>query len=263
MRGGRFVEAIRAGKPAIVVGVSPQPAMAERVARTGFDGVWFEMQHGATEVRDLHALMPIFSIHDATVVVRVPSNDAPVIGRMLDAGASAIICPDVRTPEAAMAFASACKYPPVGERGFGGSRAAIDDAYAGRAYSTTEQNATVMAIAQIESPLGLENVEAIVGTPGIDGIFPGLVDYYLLAHGEVLTCLSFLDERVREPLERIISVTHAAGKSIGLPAATAEEVPQLLEMGADWLLFGGEAGWIASGARNTMAVWNAAIGRAS
>jgi 2-keto-3-deoxy-L-rhamnonate aldolase RhmA len=31
-----------------------------------------------------------------------------------------------------------------------------------------------MAIVQIESPVGLDNVEAIMATPGVDAVFPGI-----------------------------------------------------------------------------------------
>ena len=112
----------------------------------------------------------------------------------------------------------------------------------------------MIALAQIESPEGLANVEAIVATPGIDGLFPGMVDYALMAHGALLPRMSFLGDLVREPLVRIIEVTHAAGKSIGLPSSIGE-IGQVLELGADWVHCGGDTSWLLSGAGATVSAW--------
>ena len=257
--GGRFIEALRSGRPAIQAGLSGSPLAADVIAHAGFDGCWIDLQHGHLDPRDLSPLTAVVAPHGVTVTVRVPANEPSVIARSLDAGAYAVVCPDVHTAREAEAFAAACRYAPQGIRGFGPSRASLRAAFAGSAVSTQAENDTVMAIAQIESPEGLENVEAIVGTAGIDGIFPGMVDYALLAEGRLLPGLSFLDPGVRDPLKRIIEVTHAAGKTIGLPAARPEEVPELVALGADWILFGGELGWLMGGARSTLSAWQAAL----
>jgi 4-hydroxy-2-oxoheptanedioate aldolase len=259
VRGGKFIEAVRGGRRAIQAGVSSSALAADVVAHAGFDGCWIDLQHGQLDPGDLSPLVAVIAPHDVTVTVRVPTNEPGVIARALDAGAYVIVCPDVRTQQEAEAFAAACRYPQTGVRGFGPSRAALRSAFSGRAISPEQENSTVMAIAQIESPEGLENAEAILGTAGIDGIFPGMVDYALVAEGRLLPGLSFLDAAVREPLERIIEVTHAAGKTVGLPAARGEDVPDLLALGADWILFGGELGWLMGGALGTLSAWHAAV----
>jgi 4-hydroxy-2-oxoheptanedioate aldolase len=257
--GGRFIEAVKNGRPAIQAGLSSSVLAADVIAHAGFDGCWMDLQHGQLDPRDLSPLTSVLAAHGLTVTVRVPANEPSVIARSLDAGAYAIVCPDVHNAGEAEAFAAACRYAPEGIRGFGPSRASLNAAFAGSAVSTKRENDTVMAIAQIESPDGLDNVEAIVGTAGIDGIFPGMVDYALLAEGRLLPGLSFLDPGVRDPLTRIIDVTHAAGKTIGLPAARAEEVPEMVALGADWVLFGGELGWLIGGARATLSAWQTAL----
>jgi 4-hydroxy-2-oxoheptanedioate aldolase len=253
---GRFIAAVRAGRPAIVAGAAGSQLGTEVIALAGFDGCWIDLQHGNVDPGEVAALISVLDAHEVSVIVRVPGNEPGVIGHALDAGASAIVCPDVRTVEEAAAFAAACRYPPAGTRGYGPSRSSLVGAFAGSPVSTEAENNAVLAIAQIESPEGLENVEAIIGTPGIDCIFPGMVDYALMAEGRVLPGLSFLDESVRDPLERIVAATHAVGKTIGMPVAAASELPEVLELGTDWVLMGGELGWLIAGARATLATWN-------
>jgi len=254
----RFLEAIAVGKRPIQASLwNPSPLVAEIVATSGFDAVFLDLQHGAVDISDVYVLAGVLLANGVTPTVRIPSLDPALIGRALDAGVYGVICPDVQTVEAARAFVSACKYPPEGTRGFGSSRAQIGlpGSHVDREarFSTTAENAAVMAIVQIESPLGLENVEAIMATPGVNGVFPGMVDYALEAHGELLPSLSFLDERVREPLERIIAAAHTSGRSVGLAAASVDEVRPLLELGADWIHIGSDRGWVRAGARQTVA----------
>jgi 4-hydroxy-2-oxoheptanedioate aldolase len=253
---GRFIEALGARRPAIVAGAAGSRLGVEIIALAGFDGCWIDLQHGRVDPGDLAGLISVLDAHDVSVIVRVPGNEPGVIGRALDAGASAIVCPDVRTGEEAAAFAAACRYPPAGTRGYGPSRASLIGTFAGSPMSTEAENDKVLAVAQVESPQGLENVEAIVGTPGIDAVFPGMVDYALIAEGRVLPALSFLDQTVRDPLERIIAATHAAGKTVGMPVSAPAELSEVLELGTDWVLMGAELGWLIAGARGTLAIWN-------
>jgi 4-hydroxy-2-oxoheptanedioate aldolase len=246
-----FLDATRAGAHPLVTSVSSaSTTMVELIARSGFDAVWLDLQHGPLRSADLHALIAVLWLCNTVAVVRIPSNDRAVIGAVLDAGCYVVICPDVQTAEEARVFAEACRYPPAGTRSFGPSRAQLNPV---QPFSTDAENRSVMAVVQIESPVGLSNLDAIVSTEGVDGVFPGMVDYELYVSGRVIPGLSFLDASVRAPLMRIIDATHAAGKSVGLPVADLANMPELLDLGADWLLVGGERGWIANGARTTLA----------
>jgi 4-hydroxy-2-oxoheptanedioate aldolase len=229
---------------------------AEIIALAGFDGCWLDLQHGNINPVDLTALISLLDAHGVSVIVRIPAEEPAVMARALDAGASAIVCPDIRTPAQAADFASTCRYPPRGRRGFGRSRAALLETFGGLQPSPDAENDKVLAVVQIESPEGLENADAILQTPGVDAVFPGMVDYALMAEGRVLPGLSFLDQSVRGPLERIIAAAHAAGRTVGMPVSAPAELTELGKLGADWVLMGGELGWLVGGARATLATWN-------
>ena len=84
-----------------------------------YDWVCIDLQHGLAEMSDLPRLLPIVEKTGTFKMVRVLSNDAAVIGRVLDLGADGVIVPMIDTVEQAAAAAAACRYPPTGSRSCG------------------------------------------------------------------------------------------------------------------------------------------------
>ncbi len=152
------------------------PFVAESLARTGFDVLCLDMQHGLITEGDLLGLLQAVSQTPAEVLVRVPSHDPALLGKTLDLGAAGVIVPLVDTPEEAAQIVAACRYPPDGRRSYGPVRAsglyrALYDAdYA------TSANDRVSIFVMVETQKGLENLEAICETPGLTGVFIGPVD---------------------------------------------------------------------------------------
>jgi 4-hydroxy-2-oxoheptanedioate aldolase len=138
----------------------------------GWDCLVADMQHSMTGFGEMVHILQATTNLGATVLVRPPALDPPLIGRLLDAGASGIICPMVSSAVEARTLVSACRYPPDGMRSIGPIRARMlfGDDYVGRA------NAGVLAVAMIETPGGLDNIDAIVHVPGIDAVFAGPSD---------------------------------------------------------------------------------------
>ena len=100
----------------------------------------------------------------------------------LDAGAYGVICPMVNTPEQAAEFVSYLRYPPLGQRSFGPTRANLS---AGANYAG-EANDEILGFAMIETATAMRNLDAIAATPGLDGIYVGPADLTLsLARGRL------------------------------------------------------------------------------
>lgn len=230
----------------------PSVLFAEVISRTGFDSVGLDLQHGAIDFSDLYGMMAVISANGSTPMVRIPGNDRAWISRVLDGGAYGVICPDVQTADEAKAFGDACKYAPAGTRGFGPVRPVLGNPGASETsgFTPAGENEAVMAIVQIESPLGLKNAEGILNAPNVDAVFPGFVDYSMLAYGEPIADSS--DERLREPLERILKITHEAGKYVGV-AASPDNASKLIEAGVDFLVMANDFAWIVASARQTLA----------
>ncbi|HVV92491.1 MAG TPA: aldolase/citrate lyase family protein [Hyphomicrobiales bacterium] len=153
-------------------GCLPAFQATEVLADVPMDFVVLEAEHGATHLSVLHAQTAAMAGSGIPVVVRVPTLDW--IKPVLDLGVDGLMLPNVESAEQARAIVAATRYPPRGVRGIGGSvratRFGRDSGY----YRDAEPNLSVWA--QIESPAGLANLEAIAAVDGIDVIFFGPQD---------------------------------------------------------------------------------------
>ena len=95
------------------------PYAVARLARSGFDWLCLDAQHGLYRRSELIAAAREFPIGAADLVVRVAAADFVAIGWALDAGAGAIIVPQVGSVADAESAVRACRYPAGGERSWG------------------------------------------------------------------------------------------------------------------------------------------------
>src|SRR5512146_1748329 len=71
--------------------VGPSIIGPEEFARTGYDYVGFDVQHGYLDDADVALLLRRLEHVPIATAVRLPSTDPAPIGRVLDAGADAVI----------------------------------------------------------------------------------------------------------------------------------------------------------------------------
>lgn len=150
------------------------PTVAEILADQDFDWITIDCEHGIIDLAQIATLTAAIQSRNKPALVRLPGCDDIWIRRVLDTGVDGIIVPMVNTPEIARHAASWAKYPPLGKRGFGFSRAngygERFDEYAASA------NDKVTVIAQIEHIDAVNQIDEIVSTEGIDGFFIGPYD---------------------------------------------------------------------------------------
>ena len=150
------------------------PAIAEIFARTGFDWICVDLEHGAIDLETMTNIFRTIDAFDCVPVARLPLNDPVWIHRSLDAGARALIIPMVKTAAEAENSIKEAKYPPRGVRGFGYSRANMHgmdfDEYIKIA------NEEIAMIMQIEHKDAIANLEDIVKVEGVDALFIGPLD---------------------------------------------------------------------------------------
>jgi 4-hydroxy-2-oxoheptanedioate aldolase len=204
---------------------SDNPVATERVARVGFDYVCLDMQHGligyAGCVRGLTAI----DAAGAAGAVRVPSNDASWIGRVLDAGARAVIVPLVNSAAEAARAAGACRYPPVGIRSYGPMRSALRIGPNPR-----QADESVACIVMIETRQGLDSLEAICATPGVDAVYIGPSDLALALGGDQPSAAATLPE-FEPALERVRTVAEKAGIAVGFHCPNGQAAAGALAAG--------------------------------
>lgn len=245
----------RAGKPVINAWLSiGSPYAAELVAHQGFDAATVDLQHGMIGFEGAIGLFQAIAGTGAIPLARPSENDAAQIMRLLDAGAYGIICPMVSTAADAARLVSACRYPPAGRRSFGPARGLL---YGGADYFA-HANDEILALAMIETRAALDNLDAILATPGLDGVYVGPNDLAL-----ELGCAPRAehdDSKVVDAVARIRAATAARGLIAGIfcsdgPAAARRvaEGFHLVTPGNDAAMLRGAMAAAVQGARGASA----------
>jgi len=199
------------------------PAAASLMARVGADWLALDAQHGLYDDAALIAAVP--AADPVPVRVRVAENNAALIGRALDAGASGVIVPMVQTAAQAAAAAAACRYAPRGIRSWGPLAA-----YRGETPVPPEQaDAAVSCAVMVETADALADVEAIAAVAGVDEVFVGPFDLAIALGVSVSDLLA--DDRPGNPLTTVVDACRRAGTLAGAFAGSIEAARTLAARG--------------------------------
>jgi 4-hydroxy-2-oxoheptanedioate aldolase len=213
----------------------------------GFDWLCVDLQHGMVDAADLWKILAVLSASPSTPLVRVAGHADDQIGRALDSGAQGVIVPMVNTAAQARAAAMACRYPPAGHRSCGPVRSA---AYTGADYMATA-NQELACIVMIETPDGLENVEAIAAEDGVDALFIGPVD---LCFAVGVPPGDFAAPAFQAAVDRILAAGRSQGRPVGIFGYSPEMAAQWLSGGFAFASAGTDAGFMRSAAEAARAL---------
>ena len=244
MRANHLRELWASGKPVINGWCSmPGGFSAEIMANMGWDAVTVDTQHGVIGYAEMLAMLQAISTTAATPLVRVAWNNPGEVMRALDAGAYGVICPMINDAAECAAFVQACRYPPDGYRSSGPTRAAI---YGGADYHA-KANGEMLTFAMIETAAGLANVEAIVATPGLDGVYIGPSDLSLAMGGppgqdsQAPSLLAAFDT--------ILAACKARGVRVGVHTNSVAYSQHMIARGFDLVTVGSDTRYLGSGRR--------------
>lgn len=246
-----------AGRPALNGWLSiGNPFTAEIMAAQGYDSVTIDAQHGALDYSAVLPMLQAMRASGVTPMVRVPWREPGAIMKALDAGAQGIICPMINSAAEAAEFVSFMRYPPQGQRSFGPTRAAF--AYGSYGVAANDQ---VLALAMIETQQGVDNLEAIAATPGIDGIYIGPADLTLGTQNGTLAPGFDREEEVMVALiRRILAACKANGIRACIHCGTAEYAARAIGWGFDLTTVGGDSRFLAAAAGASVARWRELTG---
>jgi 2-dehydro-3-deoxyglucarate aldolase len=216
------------------------PAIAEIMARSGFDWLTVDLEHSSITIGEAEQLIRVIDLAGVVPLVRVGENSAIAIKRVMDSGAHGVIVPMVNTREEAEAALRSVRYPPGGARGVGLARAqqyGLDiEAYR----KWNEANSIV--IVQIEHVRAVENLEAILATE-VDAFIVGPYDL----SGSLGIPGQFDHARFKEAAEEIRRVAMNTRKPAGYhvvapnPQAVVDKIREgfsFLAYSTDFLLLG-------------------------
>ncbi len=202
-------------------------------------------------VREVQALLVECHLFDIDCMVRVPTREKAQLYRYLEDGATGLMIPHVSTPAEARDLVRSTRFPPVGERGFDNAgldadfyHHDIDD------YAAWAQRETFLTV-QIETPLAVENVDAIAAVEGVDMLFIGPGDlgyrYRHDEHGDVD------GKRLEEAYVRVAEAAARHGKAWACPASGQEAIRRRVDQGCQFVANASDFMSIRSGLAGGMA----------
>jgi len=150
------------------------PSIAEIMASAGFDWLVLDMEHSVLELSEVQAIIQVLDAKQCPAIVRLTSNHPDQIKRVMDAGATGVMVPMIKSAADAKAAVDGVYYPPRGQRGVGLARAQGYGASFPAYRAWLEDNAVIVVM--IEHVDAVQAIDEILAVPGIDAYIIGPYD---------------------------------------------------------------------------------------
>ena len=210
------------------------PSIAEIMAAAGFDWLVLDMEHSVLELSEVQTLIQVLDSKHCPAIVRLTSNHPDQIKRVMDAGATGIMVPMIKSAANAKEAVSSMYYPPRGQRGVGLARAQ-GYGHSFQAYRQwLENNAVVLVMIQ---PIdAVKAIDDILAVPGVDGYIIG--PYHLSGSMGRPGDLNHPD--VQAAITQIMQAGHRAQKPGGIHVIEPdpEALQQRIQAGFNFLGYG-------------------------
>jgi 4-hydroxy-2-oxoheptanedioate aldolase len=200
------------------------PDVAEILGLCGFDALLVDHEHGPGGLESLVAILRATASSEVTRLVRVPSNDAVYLKRVLDCGV--VMIPMLESAEQARAAVAACRYPPHGMRGAAYTVTRAGDYGAAPDYPERIEE-RLLIIGQVESLAAIDAVPAMAEVDGLDMLLIGPLDM----SGSAGALGQMTDPAVRDAIARAESAILDSGVWLGGVASSLEEARAMLDHG--------------------------------
>jgi 2-dehydro-3-deoxyglucarate aldolase len=210
------------------------PAVAEIMARAGFDWLTLDMEHSGLSTSQAQEIIRVIDLCGVPPLVRVMENHPEMLKRYMDMGAHGVIVPFVNSKEDAQKAVKAVKYPPAGTRGVGLARAQRYSLDLETYRRWNQENSIV--IVQIEHVRAVENLEAIMDVEGVDGMIIGPYDL-----SSSMGCPGQFDHRdFKDALQDIYRRSRSRNYLLGHHVVTPdlEKLRESIGLGARFVGFG-------------------------
>ncbi|HKC17042.1 MAG TPA: aldolase/citrate lyase family protein [Steroidobacteraceae bacterium] len=221
---------------------TPSPVVCELLSRARLDVICLDAEHAPFGRIEIDGCVAALRAADQPSLVRISADTAADIRNALDAGATGMLVPHVKSVDQAAAIVHASRYG-EGGRGYSGSTRAADFAAKGMQAHLRDSGAQTTVIVQIEDLAALGPAAAIAAVEGVDCIFIGRAD---------LAVAMQRDTSAPEVIDAVLGVCAAAksaGTAIGMFCSDVDEIPQWRAAGVTLFLVGSDQEFILSGAR--------------
>ncbi|MEM8591118.1 MAG: aldolase/citrate lyase family protein [Pseudomonadota bacterium] len=220
---------------------TPAYELIEVLAGSGLDFLCLDAEHAPFDRARMDMCLAMGRALDFPILVRPGAATPQDILQALDAGAAGIVAPHVDSAQKAAQLAKAGHFG-LGGRGYAGSTR-----WAGFATrkmgDILDQTSETVLIAQIEEPAGVEAVETIAATPGIDGLFLGPADLSV-GYGK----RDQSSDELKAAFQRCGAAAKANAKAFMTFVGNATQAESLAHHGLTMFFIASEHSWMRSGA---------------
>jgi len=215
------------------------PGIGYMLKNAGCDFVLFDTEHSGFHHETIKSALRSFEAAGLPAIVRVPSQSYHHIARAADMGAGGIMVPMVNDAAEAEAVVASARYTPEGSRGV--ALGIAHDHYAGGPVmdKLAAANARMTLFLQIETAAGVDNVEAIAATEGVDALWVGHFDLSasLGIPGE------FDHPRYTEAMAAVVAACRKHDKALGRLVPDVATGVALNREGCDFICYAGDV-WV-------------------
>ncbi len=258
-----IIKALESGKNAFVCFQPGDTASAQAVSTEKYDGVVFEMEHGAYDIKALRDCLQYMLNRQqivaggtlapaVTPMVRIPPNGAEmnqwIAKQVLDQGVFGIVWPHISTVEEARNAVASCRYArpagapryePAGQRGDAPANAARFWGISAQEYYDRadvwplDPKGEILVAIMCEDVVGLKNLPQILKeVPGIGAV--------IIGEGDLSQNLGF-PRQYKHPvvagaIAEILSICKAHNVACGHPHVEADNVDEVVAQGFKWLM---------------------------
>ncbi|PKB72391.1 MAG: hypothetical protein BZY87_00120 [SAR202 cluster bacterium Io17-Chloro-G6] len=207
------------------------PDIVEIFGAIGYDFVMIDCEHGPMDLDQVEHMVRAAEVFGITPIARIPNHSDSTILRFLDRGVQGIIVPHINTREEAESVAQAARYYPEGHRGVGGGRAHDYGVGVARDESTRWVNSQILVIPMVEETEAVDNLDAILGVPGLDVLHVAAGDL-----GQSMGNPGAAE--VRSLMSQVIPRIKGSGKHVGAGGnspSDAAGVAEFIKLGANFI----------------------------
>lgn len=241
----KIMSKLNSGEPLLGAWITiSHPEVVEILSNMPFDWFVFDMEHAPLITRDVEELLMVLKGSNIVPFARVAWNDPVLVKLALDLGVAGVVIPWVNTKEEAERAVKAVRYPPAGIRGVG-PRRCVNYGLQDVVEYFHRWNEIATLIVQIETKEGYENLEDILATEGVSGIFVGPADlsaslgcFGRTDSHEFMNILKDIAERARRHDRKII----------GIIAETPEFTRMFIDMGYNFISLSQDTRYLVKGA---------------
>lgn len=220
------------------------PGIPRILSHTGVEFAIYDMEHTGMSMETLRMLAAASRGPSPVPMCRIPATEYHFVAQALDMGMLGIMAPMVESGEQARKLVESAKYQPLGRRGAGLGQAHDDYEAGDHVTKLAELNERTFLITQIESPAGLENLEAIA-TSGIDCLWVGHNDLSI----QMGIPGQFQHPRFSDAIKKVVDMADKHGLCAGVNAMSVDDAARWIGLGYRAVAVGGDFRIYADGVK--------------